>query len=485
MSVIDRTRAPVGTSRRSTWPTLPWTVLFLDVLTLAVVGVLAIVGRETLDVFDPPRGLRVHMDVVGPLILLGWLTMIALFGGYQRDVLGAGTDEFKRVLNASLATAGLVGIACYLAKFDLARGFFVLAFLLGPATLLLVRLVARGALHRLRRRGLASVRVLIAGTPTGIDKMTQILRRENWLGYSVIGGVVPAPAPAHEETPTGIPILGTVDDLTDLADQQATDMVLFAEGGSATAEDTKNVIYALERHHVHVAMTPRIDDISHDRIRIRPVGGVPIIHVASPTWARAGALGKRIFDVAVGSTLVVALSPVFLTAMAAIWLHDRGPLLFRQTRIGRDEVPFTCLKFRTMRADAEALIEDLIDDSDQTALLFKMKDDPRVTKPGKWLRRFSIDELPQLINVVRGDMSLVGPRPQVDREVALYEGVMSRRLLVRPGMTGLWQVSGRNDLTPEEAIRLDVYYVDNWSMMQDLSILVRTVNAVLSSRGAY
>ena len=179
------------------------------------------------------------------------------------------------------------------------------------------------------------------------------------------------------------------------------------------------------------------------------------------------------------------LSPVLIAAAVLVKLHDGGPVLFRQTRTGRHGEQFSCLKFRSMVVDAEAHLARLHAESGHDGGLFKMKEDPRITKPGRWLRRFSIDELPQLFNVVRGEMSLVGPRPPLPLEVASYEADTTRRLRVRPGMTGLWQVSGRSDLSWEEAVRLDLYYVDNWSMVQDASILVRTVRAVFGRSGAY
>ena len=177
--------------------------------------------------------------------------------------------------------------------------------------------------------------------------------------------------------------------------------------------------------------------------------------------------------------------PLMILVALAIWCQDRGPIFFAHRRIGRDGRKFPCLKFRSMVVDAEKLRHDLEANAAQASVLFKMTDDPRVTKPGRLIRRFSLDELPQLWNVVRGHMSLVGPRPPLPREVARYETDMNRRLRVRPGMTGLWQVSGRSDLSWDDTVRLDLYYVDNWSMVQDLVILCRTLSAVLSSRGAY
>lgn len=485
MTLLASTRPSAHVGRRS-HPLLPYTlsVIALDVLLMLITGALAVWSRDLLPGLSPKVGLEEQLGLIGPLSIAGWLLMTVLLRGYRSDVMGSGPEEFKRVLQACYLTAGLVGIGCYLAKFQFARGFFVITFTCGPVLLLLGRWVARQVLHSLRRRGKFQMRVLVAGSAEGVDEMTRVLRRENWLGMSVVGAALPS-GDGRAETDSGVPNLGSINLITALAEDHHADFVIFAAGSVTNAAETRQAVWDLERHHVNVALETRLDDISHERISIRPVGGTPLIQVDSPTWADAGALGKRVFDIVGASLALLVLSPLFLAASVSIWLHDRGPLTFRHQRIGRDGQPFGCLKFRTMHVGAERLAPGLQEQLGHSALLFKLKDDPRVTRPGRMLRRYSIDELPQLVNVLRGDMSLVGPRPQVDREVALYDHAMSRRLLVRPGMTGLWQVSGRNDLSPEEAMRLDLYYVDNWSMLQDLAILTRTVRAVLSSSGAY
>jgi exopolysaccharide biosynthesis polyprenyl glycosylphosphotransferase len=215
------------------------------------------------------------------------------------------------------------------------------------------------------------------------------------------------------------------------------------------------------------------------------VAGLPLVHVEAPRAVHASHWAKRAFDVVGSLGLMLLISPVLLATALAVKLHDGGPVLFRQTRIGRDGRPFSCLKFRSMVTDAENLRTDLEVNHERSSVLFKLVNDPRVTRPGKLIRRLSIDELPQLWNVLRGQMSLVGPRPPLPHEAARYGSDMRRRLRVRPGMTGLWQVSGRSDLSWDETVRLDLFYVDNWSMVQDLNILMRTVSAVLGSRGAY
>jgi exopolysaccharide biosynthesis polyprenyl glycosylphosphotransferase len=232
-------------------------------------------------------------------------------------------------------------------------------------------------------------------------------------------------------------------------------------------------------------VAPSVTDVAGDRIRVRPVGGLPLMHIEPPTAIEASRWGKRLFDVAGSLCLLLAFAPVFLVATLRVRLHDGGPVLFRQNRIGRDGRTFSCLKFRSMVLDAEERLAALHAQQGYENGLFKMENDPRITKPGQWLRRFSLDELPQLVNVLRGDMSLVGPRPPLPLEVERYEEDTHRRLRVRPGMTGLWQVSGRSDLSWSEAVRLDLYYVANWSMLQDLSILSKTFGAVFGTRGAY
>jgi exopolysaccharide biosynthesis polyprenyl glycosylphosphotransferase len=232
-------------------------------------------------------------------------------------------------------------------------------------------------------------------------------------------------------------------------------------------------------------MAPGVTDVSSERIRVRPVAGLPLLHVDRPRWQDALRWAKRSFDI-VGSAVLLSLAaPMMLWTAWQIKRYDGGPVLFRQTRVGRDGSYFTCLKFRSMIVDADRVLADLHEQTGHTEGLFKMKQDPRITKPGRWIRRYSLDELPQLLNVLRGDMSLVGPRPPLPSEVDRYTLTQSRRLRVRPGLTGLWQVSGRSDLSWDESVRLDLYYVDNWSMIQDALILGRTAGAVLSSRGAY
>ncbi len=487
MTIVHDTRqmAPTQTPTRA-FRYLPATALVIDLVILAVVGVLAVIGRRELHVFESASNVESTLTVAGPLMVVGWLATIAVLGGYRQDVFGAGTDEYKRVLNGGLVAASLTGVGAYLANFELSRGFFLMAVVLGLPGLLVGRFVFRRALYSARKRGALGQRVVIAGSRAHIDEIAAVLRRESWLGYRVIGALTPA-HDVSEETASGIPVVGNADEASVVAAQAGADVIFFAGGALGSAGQLRRTVWELEQaeEHIHVVVAPSVTDISGERIRVRPVGGLPLMHIDPPTWTDASRWGKRAFDVVGSLGLIVAFSPLLLGLALAVRAYDGGPVFFRQTRTGRHGEEFGCLKFRTMVVDAEARLAALHAEAGYDGGLFKMKDDPRITRPGRLLRRLSLDELPQLFNVVRGDMSLVGPRPPLPREVAGYEVDAARRLRVRPGMTGLWQVSGRSDLSYDEAIRLDLYYVDNWSMLQDLSILGKTVGAVFASRGAY
>jgi exopolysaccharide biosynthesis polyprenyl glycosylphosphotransferase len=473
------TRAPSRALRY-----LPATAFLLDTGIILCSALLGALGREGLTFFDTRADVSESLGIAGPLIILGWMACIFMAGGYASNVFDAGTDEYKRVMRASVLAAGLVGVGCFLAKFPLSRGFFLLTFAIGIPLLVLGRLLLRRAVHAARVRGSLLHRVVIAGSPAHVDEIAHVLRRETWLGYQVVGALTPAHY-LDEETRSGIPVLGNSDDVISAVATVEADIVFFASGALGSATQMRRIVWDLEHQAVQVVVAPSVTDVSADRIRVRPVGGLPLMHIDPPRATDAARWGKRLFDVVGSLTLLVLLSPLLLVATLSIKLYDRGPVLFRQTRVSRHGAEFSCLKFRSMVPDAEEQLAKLHDQVGHDSGLFKMREDPRVTRLGRWLRRYSIDELPQLVNVLRGQMSLVGPRPPLPSEVAKYDGDTGRRMHVRPGMTGLWQVSGRSDLSWDETVRLDLYYVDNWSMLQDLNILAKTLGAVLRSRGAY
>lgn len=455
----------------------------LDGVAIITAVFLAVQFRLNLTLFEETAGVAESVRQIAVAFVAGWLLTLAVFHAYSERYIGAGTHEYSRVMLASAAWAGTVAVACYLAQYELSRGFFVLAMTLGVGLLLVERYVARHVVHGLRRRDRLIQRAILVGAPGNVDAIGATLARERWLGFRVVGAAVPDRTALT--TPSGFPVLGATTELLDAVDREEPTAVIFV-GGSETPASLNRDAWSLEERGVDLFMVPSMTGIAEDRLRMQPMGGLPLVHVAPSQFAKAQRVPKRLFDL-VGSALLLLLSaPVFAAVALAVKLDDGGPVLFRQTRVGRDGAEFKCLKLRTMVLDAEAQEAKLRElHSEPGAVLFKMEHDPRVTRPGRLLRRLSLDQLPQLWNVLRGDMSLVGPRPALPHEVARYCEEEKRRLRVRPGLSGLWQVSGRSNLSRDDATRLDVYYVDNWSMVQDLVILGRTVKAVLTAKGAY
>jgi len=302
-------------------------------------------------------------------------------------------------------------------------------------------------------------------------------------GYVVVATCLPR-GDAFEEP--GSESLGRGEmDILKAVDEWDVDVVAVAADPELAGHSLRKLSWALEQRGIELIVSPGIVEVAGPRISIRPVAGLSLLHLERPSVSGGPHLLKTIFDRVVGCGLLLAVSPILVVTAVLVKLTSRGPVLFRQTRVGRGGEEFKMLKFRTMVADAEARKAELVALNEGNGVLFKLRDDPRVTKVGKYLRRFSIDELPQLVNVLRGDMSLVGPRPPLPAEVAQYAIDDARRMLVKPGLTGLWQVSGRSDLTWEESMRLDLRYADNWSIALDLLILWKTARAVLGKDGAY
>ncbi len=462
---------------------LPWLVGVLDLALIALATVLAIRFRVSLPIFDTAGDVLENTALASVFFIGTWLVMLAFFGAYERHVFGAGTDEFKLVVNASFFTAALVATMAFLMQFPLSRGFFILLFPIGVILLVLGRLLSRRIIQRLRTAGHFNQEVLLVGTPGYIGEIHTVLARESWLGYQVMGCLVPRDYAGLQETSSGIPVLGLIDEVRAVVDEHAPDVVFFTAGAVTSSSQLRRLAWDLEDNAaVQIIVAPNVTDVSSERVRIRPVAGLPLMHLGRSRSQLATNDAKRAFDVVGSLTILALIWPLLLGLMVWIKRHDGGPALFRQTRVGREGEEFICLKLRSMSVDAEERLPEL---EARDHVLFKNRNDPRVTRPGRFIRRFSLDELPQLWNVVRGEMSLVGPRPPLPSEVEQYEDDTLRRLNVLPGMTGLWQVSGRSDLSWEDTVRLDLYYVDNWSMIQDVLILARTVTAVLASRGAY
>jgi exopolysaccharide biosynthesis polyprenyl glycosylphosphotransferase len=444
--------------------------------------------RLTFDIWDSQAHSAASASLVSsaaPWVVAAWMVILLAQGAYSARLFGAGAEEFRTVLIASLFTAGAVGMFCYLIKLDLSRGFVLLTFSVGIPALLAERYAARQVVHRLRRRGNFLVhRVVAVGGPSGIGEVVSVLDRESYVGYRVVGACIPDGIVVEPDA-VSVPVLGSVDKTRLACEQMGADTVLVARGGYATSADLRQIAWDLEGSDIDLVVVPSLTDVAGPRIHMRPVAGLPLLHLEPPQVDEAGGLAKRAFDIVVSLSVLVVVSPLMLALALLVKLHDGGPVFFRQPRVGRQSARFSMIKFRSMVTDAEQRLDEIEHLNESDGVLFKVKNDPRRTPVGRFLRRFSLDELPQLFNVLKGEMSLVGPRPPLPREVDTYGADVSRRLLVRPGMTGLWQVSGRSGLSWSESVRLDLYYVDNWSMTTDLVIMAKTIKAVLVSDGAY
>jgi exopolysaccharide biosynthesis polyprenyl glycosylphosphotransferase len=440
-----------------------------------------VTGAVVVGALQDGTGLEDAALVLGFPIL--WVLACMSTRSYEARFLGDGSEEFRRVADAGFRLLTLSALCTFVLQLDHAQQLAFIAIPLTVLATLLGRYGARQSLHRRRAQGQWLHRVLVVGRERACAELIRQLHREPFGGFAVVGVCVDAPRGTDVE---GIPIVGSSMSVTQALERTGADTVAIGAWSDLTQHDLRRLSWELEGTGVDLLVAPSLPDASRPRIHIRPVAGLPLVHVEQPEFAGGRRLLKNSLDRLAALCGLALISPLLVVVGLAIRLTSPGPALFRQTRVGADGKTFTIVKFRSMFRDAEARLHDLQDANDNSdGLLFKMRDDPRVTTLGRLLRRFSIDELPQLINVVRGEMSLVGPRPPLESEVSQYSPDMRRRLLVPPGLTGLWQISGRSDLSWEDSVRLDLHYVENWSLALDLLILWRTFWVVAAKRGAY
>ncbi|WGX94730.1 sugar transferase [Nocardioides sp. L-11A] len=474
-----RPRLRSGSARRLT--RVRAVVVGLDVVTLGLAALLAVALKFGLATW-PPADVDRLTGV--PLLDFGWvvpvwLAALGLAGAWSARTLARGGEELKALVRGSLAGAGVVAMAAYLVNYDMSRGYFALAWGIGTTGLLLERYAVRRVVARLRRAHRLVNRMVVVGDPVAVGELGAALARQPELGYRIVGACIDGSAPSFP-----VPILGGPGTAVAACREHHADTLLIAGGSFSSSLDLRQVGWELEDTGIELVVLPNLIDVAGPRMRLRPVAGLPFVHVDPPQVAQALRWGKAVFDRVGAALLLLLFAPLLLALAVAVKLDDGGPVLYRHRRIGLDGREFGLWKLRSMVPDAAAQHAALVGAHGTTPLLFKLPADPRVTRVGAVLRRWSLDELPQLLNVLAGQMSLVGPRPQVAAEVACYSPAMHRRLRVRPGMTGLWQVSGRSELTAAEAERLDLSYVENWSMAADLGILARTARAVLRGDGA-
>jgi len=421
-----------------------------------------------------------------------WIVSLYLEHLYNLERVFSGTGEYTRVIRGlSLGVIAFILATYFMRLPGLSRGWTVLAWAFGIAFVVLGRSIVRTTLSRLRARGFMMRPTLIVGANSEAADIVAHLCKNPAAGYVPIGCLTgPRPIEGDRRRPKGldgcggVPCLGYADDIQRVLDERYVDTVVIA----STAFDhdvLASIINQLRGRDLDIQMSPGLLDVISSRVQVREVSSLPLITIQSVSFSRGKVLVKRIFDLVVGGAIAILGLPVWALIAVLIKLDSPGPVFYRQIRVGRDAKSFAMFKFRSMCDRADGRLDELSDSNEATGPLFKLQNDPRVTRIGKWMRLLSIDEFPQLLNVLRGEMSLVGPRPPLPRETMQYSVYDWRRMEVLPGMTGLWQVSGRSSLSFAEMVRLDLFYIENWSVTFDLALIVRTVPAVLFARGAY
>jgi exopolysaccharide biosynthesis polyprenyl glycosylphosphotransferase len=427
-----------------------------------------------------PNGRYLVLSLALPVL---WTIALRIFGAYEWRFLGTGSDEFRRVLNAGLSLTGALALLSYAVNNELSRLYLIISMQVIIALDLVVRMTLRKRLHRLRQRGLCMSTVVAVGHETAVSQLIRELRREPQHGLQVVAACL-AGEPEGSEV-AGVPVVGDLDDTASVVRNLNAGTVAVLSCPEMDGIRLRTLAWELEKTGTDLCVAPALLDVAGPRTTVRPTAGLTLLHVDHPQLSGPRQMVKDLFDRSAAAFGLLALSPLILAIAVGIKLSDSGPAFFTQTRVGKGGDPFKIYKFRTMVVNAEALLGDIREKNESDGVLFKIRRDPRITAIGARLRKSSLDELPQLINVLRGEMSLVGPRPALPEETAMYADHVRRRLVVKPGLTGMWQVNGRSELTWEESVRMDLRYVENWSFALDLQILWKTVSVMLHGSGAY
>ncbi len=438
---------------------------------------------------------QLGFDAYRPLVIpVMMLMLIALWskGAYRLKLGHELEDDVSAAFSsATIAVATLVVLTTMLQRYEYSRGVMLYLWVSLILMVVLGRLAFRQFLSILHRRGIGVRRLLIVGA-TDVGKMImQGVAGRRDLGYDLVGFVHTRSEGVGHSIPraTGTDFgrfrnLGFATDVPDLTDRERVDEVIIALPASAH-EEIWPIMQHCESAGIGFKIVPDTFELSLGQVEVDDIAGIPVLDVREQPLRAFKHGVKQVVDFSLAVVLTALFSPIFLVTAIAIKLDSQGPIFFGQCRVGQNGRTFTCWKFRSMRHGAEELAADLRPFNDTSGPVFKMKDDPRCTRVGRFIRRHGVDELPQLWNVIKRDMSLVGPRPALPQEVSSYEAWHTRRLQTRPGITGIWQVSGRSDLSFDEMVMMDVYYIENWSLLLDAKILLRTIAAMITGRGAY
>ena len=424
--------------------------------------------------FEPAADTTAAVSVV---IAVLWMGALGVYRTRESRLLGSGLEEYRRVGAATLTLFAGIALLSYVFKLEINRSYLVFALPLGLVALLANRRVVRHIMGSRRRKQGLVCPVLAIGTADSVRALKEDLALHPEEGYTVVdscgaGGI------------SDLSAYLSGDDFMAAVLESGAGMVVITSSHLSDGQ-IRDLSWHLERFDVDLVVATGIRNVSMRRIMIRPVSGVALIHIEKPQYEAAKRFRKRLFDVAFSAAALLLTAPLLALVALAIKLEDYGPVFYVSDRIGLEGRRFRMLKFRTMAVGADQRIAEVAHLDEGNGVLFKIRSDPRVTRVGRFLRRYSIDEVPQFVNVLRRDMSVVGPRPPLPSEASAYDDQMWRRLLVRPGITGLWQISGRSDLSWEDSVRLDLSYVENWSMTSDLVIAAKTVSVVRRGSGAY
>ena len=454
-------------------------------------GLILIVGMTAYVVYMVEAGrLYRSLDTVAYAsgLGLGWILLILFYGGYDKKYLGVGADEFKRIVSASVTLLAVVSTAAYLL---LSQAPYVLlpqapplrlvipSLAIGLVLLLVGRWLLRVWLGRQRVSGKYQTTTLVVGELHRGALLVRAFQDDPPAGYLAVAQVEPPIAGSPQ------PALGRwLDEVTQWVQTHRIGAVAIADTSGMEPELLRQLAWRLEGPRVDLLVSPLLHDVAGPRVSVRPASGLPLLHLDEPELTGPKRFLKRAMDLGLGAVALIVLAPVLLAIAAAIRIESRGPVLYVSDRVGRGGTTFGCFKFRSMRVGADTEREAIIGTPDGS-IVERYRTDPRITKVGKFLRRWSLDELPQLFNVMGGSMSLVGPRPVLPEELNLLAEADLRRHITKPGLTGLWQISGRKEVAWDDRMRMDLYYIEHWSLALDAVILAKTTKAVIAGRGAY
>lgn len=454
-------------------PKLRKNLAFFDLLTLVLSISLVLTLRFPNTWQGSLSDYELRNIVLSLLVLGSWLFFLWFNGSRDANILGFGADEYKRLTNATLLSFTFIAFISYIFKLEISRGFVLLVFPFGLLFLFIVRRVLRRRLLRARKQGryLSRVLLLHSGISDPVEARLAIAQHA---GFNIVHKIITAENSKFE-----------IKDIVSNALHNNCDQIMVGQSAVISAAELRKLGWALEETNIDLIVAPAVTEIAGPRLKVSNVEGLPLLHLEQPDFSGASRITKRLLDLILSIVGLIIISPFLIVIALVIKFYDRGSVLYFQKRIGQNNKEFTVYKFRTMYEGSHEQRAKIMADTNKDPRLAKDPQDPRVTKPGLFLRRWSIDEIPQIINVIKGEMSLVGPRPPLAEEVNKYEKSETRRLLVKPGLTGLWQVSGRSELDWEDAVRLDLYYVENWSLTLDILIIIRTAAAVWRGEGAY